>query len=54
LIQAPADKQLWAQSYEGDVRHTLGLQRQVARAIAEAIQVELTAHERDVLSTRHI
>ena len=51
LIQAPADKQLWAQSYEGDVRHTLGLQRQVARAIAEAIQVELTAHERDVLKS---
>ena len=51
MIQAPADKQLWAQSYEGDVRHTLGLQRQVARAIAEAIQVELTAHERDVLKS---
>src|SRR3984957_5868118 len=51
LIQAPADKHLWAQSYEGDVRQTLGLQRQVARAIAEAIQVELTSHERDVLKS---
>jgi len=51
LIQAPADKHLWAQSYEGDVHQTLALQRQVARAIAEQIQVELTSHERDVLKS---
>ena len=51
LIQAPADKHLWAQSYEGDVRQTLALQRQVARAIAEEIQIELTSHERDVLKS---
>jgi TolB-like protein/DNA-binding winged helix-turn-helix (wHTH) protein len=51
LIQAPADKHLWAQSYVGDVRQTLGLQRQVARAVAEEIQVELTSHERDVLKS---
>jgi TolB-like protein/DNA-binding winged helix-turn-helix (wHTH) protein/Flp pilus assembly protein TadD len=49
LIQAPADRHLWAQSYEGDVRQTLALQRQVARAIAEEIHIELTSHERDVL-----
>ena len=51
LIEAPADKHLWAQSYEGDVRQTLTLQRQVARAIAEAIHIELTSHERDVLKS---
>src|ERR1700675_1300158 len=49
LIQAPADKHLWGQSYVGDVRETLALQRQVARAIAEEIRIELTPHERDVL-----
>src|SRR5579862_4968363 len=49
LIQALADKHLWAQSYEGDVHQTLALQRQVARAIAEEIHIELTSHERDVL-----
>src|SRR6202795_222382 len=49
LIQAPADKHLWAQSYVGDVREPLALQRQVARAIAEEIRIELTPHERDVL-----
>ena len=50
LIQAPADKHLWAQSYEGDVRETLALQRQVARAIAEEIRIELTPHEQAVLN----
>jgi TolB-like protein len=35
LIEAPADKHLWAQSYEGDLRDTLALQNQVARAVAE-------------------
>jgi TolB-like protein/DNA-binding winged helix-turn-helix (wHTH) protein len=51
LIQASADKHLWAQSYQGDVRQTLALQRQVARAIAEEIQIELTSHEQDVLKS---
>jgi TolB-like protein len=51
LIEAPADKHLWAQSYEGDVRQTLTLQRQVARAIAEEIHIELTSHERDLLKS---
>ena len=51
LIQAPADRQLWAQSYQGDVRETLALQKQVARAIVEEIRIELTQHERDVLKS---
>jgi TolB-like protein/DNA-binding winged helix-turn-helix (wHTH) protein/Tfp pilus assembly protein PilF len=45
LVQAPDDKHLWAQSYEGDLRNTLGLQKQVARAIAEQIRVQLTPRE---------
>src|SRR4029077_15177084 len=35
LIQVPADKHIWAQSYEGDIRDTLTVQNRVARAIAE-------------------
>ena len=31
LIQVPADKQIWAESYEGDFRDTLALQSRVAR-----------------------
>ena len=49
LILAAADKHLWAKSYEGDLRDTLALQKQVARSIAEEIRIELTPHEQAVL-----
>jgi TolB-like protein/DNA-binding winged helix-turn-helix (wHTH) protein/Flp pilus assembly protein TadD len=49
LIQASIDKHLWAESYEGDVRNTLSLQKQVASAIADQIRIELTPHEQAVL-----
>jgi TolB-like protein/DNA-binding winged helix-turn-helix (wHTH) protein/Flp pilus assembly protein TadD len=49
LIQASDDKHLWAQSYEGDLRNTLALQNQVARAIAAAIQVNLSGSEQVAL-----
>jgi TolB-like protein/DNA-binding winged helix-turn-helix (wHTH) protein/Tfp pilus assembly protein PilF len=49
LIQAPADKHLWAESYEGDLRDTLALQKKVARAIAEQIRINLTPQEQTVL-----
>jgi TolB-like protein/DNA-binding winged helix-turn-helix (wHTH) protein/Flp pilus assembly protein TadD len=50
LITAATDKQLWAKSYDGDLRDTLTLQSQVARAIAEEIRMELTPRERAVLN----
>jgi tetratricopeptide (TPR) repeat protein len=49
LIQASADRHLWAQSYQGDLRNTLSLQKQVASAIADQIRIELTPHEKAVL-----
>jgi len=49
LIQASADKHLWAASYQGDLRNTLSLQKQVASAIADQIRIELTPHEKAVL-----
>ncbi len=45
LIQAPADKNLWAETYEGNVRDTLVVQTKVAQAIAEQIRIELTPQE---------
>lgn len=45
LVQAPADKHLWAQSYEGDLGNALALQKLVARSIAEQIKVQLTPRE---------
>jgi len=49
LIQLPADKHLWAQSYEGDIRDALTLQNKVARAIAEQIRVTLSRDEQAAL-----
>jgi TolB-like protein/DNA-binding winged helix-turn-helix (wHTH) protein/Tfp pilus assembly protein PilF len=49
LIQAFDDKHLWAQSYEGDLRDTLALQNQVARAIAEQIRISLNPQEQAAL-----
>jgi TolB-like protein/DNA-binding winged helix-turn-helix (wHTH) protein/Flp pilus assembly protein TadD len=41
LIDAAADKHLWSQSYEGELKDTLALQNQVARAIADQIRINL-------------
>jgi TolB-like protein/DNA-binding winged helix-turn-helix (wHTH) protein/Flp pilus assembly protein TadD len=49
LIQASADKQLWAESYEGDLHDTLALQKRVARDVAEQIRINLTPQEQAVL-----
>jgi len=54
LIQVPADKHLWAQSYEGSVRDTLTVQNQVARTIAEEIQIEVTPREQAALKSAKI
>jgi len=51
LIQATADRHLWAQSYEGDARDVLTLQRQIASAIAEQIRIKLTPQQQTVLKT---
>ena len=49
LIEVPADRHMWAQSYEGDLRDTLTLQNRVARTIAEQIRVRLNRQERAAL-----
>ena len=49
LIQAPADKHLWADSYEGNLRDTLALQKRVAKTIAEQIRIEVTPQEQEAL-----
>jgi TolB-like protein/DNA-binding winged helix-turn-helix (wHTH) protein/Flp pilus assembly protein TadD len=51
LIQVPADKHIWAQSYAGDLRDTLELQSRVARAIAEQIQITLNRQEQGALGS---
>jgi serine/threonine protein kinase/Tfp pilus assembly protein PilF len=46
LIQAvPRERQLWAYSYNGNLRNVLALQAEVARGIAEQIRVTITPQE---------
>src|SRR5205814_474242 len=46
LIYAPEDQNLWAQSYERDLRDVLGLQSAIAKAIADEIQAKTTPQEK--------
>jgi TolB-like protein/DNA-binding winged helix-turn-helix (wHTH) protein/Flp pilus assembly protein TadD len=52
LIRVPADEQMWAQSYEGELRDTLALQSEVAQAVAEQIQATLSRRQQAVLRNR--
>jgi TolB-like protein/DNA-binding winged helix-turn-helix (wHTH) protein/Tfp pilus assembly protein PilF len=54
LIDAVADRHLWAQSYDGDLRDTLALQNTVARAIAEQIRINVTAQEQVALKHANV
>ena len=46
LIHAATDTHLWAKSYESDLRDVLALQNDVARTIAQEIQIQLTPQEK--------
>jgi adenylate cyclase len=46
LIDAPADKHMWAKSYERDSRDVLALQDELASAIAREINVQLAPGQR--------
>jgi tetratricopeptide (TPR) repeat protein len=50
LVDAPVDKQLWAGSYHGDLRDIVGLENQVASAVAERIRIQLSPQERTELA----
>src|SRR5262249_18112660 len=50
LIEAARDRNIWADSYERDLRDILALQSDVAKAIASQISVTLTLPEQTRLS----
>jgi TolB-like protein/DNA-binding winged helix-turn-helix (wHTH) protein/Flp pilus assembly protein TadD len=54
LIEASSDKHLWSESYEGELRDTLALQNQVARAIADQIRINLNPQEQAALKTAKV
>jgi len=45
LIYAPQDSNLWAKTYDGDVRDVLALQSRIAREVADEIQVKMTPEQ---------
>jgi TolB-like protein/DNA-binding winged helix-turn-helix (wHTH) protein/Tfp pilus assembly protein PilF len=51
LIDVRNDRNLWAESYERDLRDVLALQSQVAHAIASEIKVDLQPQEQARLAT---
>jgi TolB-like protein/DNA-binding winged helix-turn-helix (wHTH) protein/Tfp pilus assembly protein PilF len=51
LTRAANDEQIWAESYEREVRDLLALQNDVARDIAEHVQAQITSQDRQRLST---
>ncbi len=55
LIDAKADRHLWARSYDRDLRDVLGLQSDVAQTIAHEIQIKLTPQEQArIAATRRV
>ena len=53
LIQVAPEKHLWADSFEANLRDVLALQDDTSRAIANAIQLELTPQEKARLNGVH-
>ena len=53
LIDAPRNEYLWGQDYERGLSDIMALQGELAQAIAQQIQVELTPQEHDLLSSVH-
>jgi TolB-like protein/DNA-binding winged helix-turn-helix (wHTH) protein/Tfp pilus assembly protein PilF len=49
LIEGAADRHVWSQSYQGELRDTLALQNNVARAIADQIRINVNPHEQAAL-----
>lgn len=54
LVYAPADRHIWAQAYERDLKDVLTLQANLAQDIAGEIQLKLTSQQRANLGTAHI
>jgi TolB-like protein/DNA-binding winged helix-turn-helix (wHTH) protein len=52
LVHAPTDRSLWTASYDRDAGDILALQGELARAVAAAVHVAVTADEHAALATR--
>jgi tetratricopeptide (TPR) repeat protein len=53
LIDAASDRNLWAQTFERDLRDIPSLEGEISQAIAKALRVDLTPHEESRLAGAH-
>jgi TolB-like protein/DNA-binding winged helix-turn-helix (wHTH) protein len=53
LVNAPADKQIWAGRYDGSLADVTELENQVASAVAERIRINVTSQEKIQLAGAH-
>lgn len=51
LIEASTDRHLWAETYDRDMKDVLALQREVADAIVQQVQVRLTPEQKAKFSS---
>ena len=52
LINAQTDSHLWAESYDRNFTDTLGVESEIAKRIAESLQMKLTGRERQALAAK--
>jgi TolB-like protein/DNA-binding winged helix-turn-helix (wHTH) protein len=52
LVHAPADRQLWAETFERDAADILAVQAEIARAVAREVRATVTASEHARLTRR--
>ena len=50
LINAKNDAHLWAQTYDGDLTDVFAIQSQIAQAIAEQLQAQMSAREKALIA----
>jgi len=53
LIRGATDEHIWSEEYQREYRGLLALQEEVARSIAERIEISLTPQERASLASTH-
>ena len=54
LINGPADRHIWSESYERDLKDVLAVQSEIARAIAEQVQAVITPDESERLRPQSV
>ena len=52
VVDAARDDHVWAESYERNLDDILSLQREIARAVAREVRIQLTPDDENLLATR--